>query len=118
MNMEYLFQTALTIASIGLAAFCFVLARRLRRLNDLETGLGGAIAVMAAEVDRLEQAIRVARDEATVASKALAQDIATARKERALLDLRQRIGQAAADQPNVQPIPMRRLRKRAGCLDA
>ena len=118
MTIEYLFQTALTVASVGLAGFCFLLARRLRRLNDLETGLGGAIAVMAAEVDRLERAIRAARDEATDASKALAAEIATARKERALWDLRQRIGQAAADQPAAKPAPMRRLRKRAGTADA
>lgn len=116
MTMEYLFQAALTVASVGLAGFCLVLARRLRRLNDLETGLGGAIAVMAAEVDRLERAIRVARDEATEASKALAREITTARKERALWDLRQRIGQAAADQP--PPASLRRLRKRVETTDA
>ena len=52
MSVEQMFQAALVAASVGLAVFCIVLARRLRRLNDLETGLGGAIAVMAAEVVR------------------------------------------------------------------
>ena len=61
-------------------------------MNDLESGLGGAIAVMAAEVDRLERAIRAARDEATAASERLADEIETARRERAIWDLRQRIG--------------------------
>lgn len=65
MSVEYLFQAVLVMASVGLAFFCLILSRRLRRLNDLETGLGGAIAVMAAEVDRLEVAMRAARDDAT-----------------------------------------------------
>lgn len=110
MNVEYVFQAALLVASIGLALFCLVLSRRLRRLNDLETGLGGAIAVMAAEVDRLEVAMRIARDDATAASEALLQSIAAARKERALWDLRQKIDNAAA--PETTIIATRRLRKR------
>lgn len=117
MNVESLFDGALVVASVLLASFCLVLARRLRRLNDLETGLGGAIAVMAVEVDRLEKAIRHARAEATDASVALAQEIAQARNERALWDLRQRIGEAAlpVSPPAASP---RRLRKRAEVADA
>lgn len=117
MNIENLFDGALVLASVVLATFCLVLARRLRRLNDLETGLGGAIAVMAAEVDRLEKAIRHARAEATVASEALSQEILQARSERALWDLRQRIGEAALPEP-ATPQPPRRLRKRAEVSDA
>lgn len=116
MSTEFILQTALALASVGLAGFCLLLARRLRRLNDLETGLGGAIAVMAAEVDRLERAICAARDEATEASEGLARDIAQARKERALWDLRQRIGEAA--RPDEVAVAPRRLRKRAGAVDA
>ena len=95
MTVEYLLQAGLLVASCGLALFCLTLARRLRRLNDLESGLGGAIAVMAAEVDRLEQAIRNARAEATDASQKLSEEIKVARHERALWDLRQKIGEAA-----------------------
>lgn len=112
MTMEHLMQGLLLVACLGLGAFCLILARRLRKLNDLESGLGGAIAVMAAEVDRLERAIRQARDEATKASERLADEIETARRERAIWDLRQRIGAAAAEAP--QPTATgRRLRKRA-----
>lgn len=114
MSFDMLLQVALILASVGLAGFCVTLARRLRRLNDLETGLGGAIAVMAAEVDRLEQAIGRARAEATEASQALADEIASARKERALWDLRQKLGVAAIPEmpsPPARPIT-RRLRKR------
>lgn len=118
MNIDTILQAALIVASVGLAGFCIALARRLRRLNDLETGLGGAIAVMAAEVDRLERAIRSARDEATLASQALSDEIATARKERALWDLRQKIGVAAMPASQAAPAPSRRLRKRSEVADA
>lgn len=118
MTIEMMLQVALIAASIGLACFCVILARRLRRLNDLETGLGGAIAVMAAEVDRLELAIRAARAEATEATESLTQEIMRARKERALWDLRQRIGEAAGNAEPASASRPRRLRKRAGGLDA
>lgn len=103
MSIDHLLQGGLLSACLGLAVFCVTLARRLRRLNDLETGLGGAIAVMAAEVDRLEKAIRAARDEATSASRSLADEVAAARRERALWDLRQKI--AAAAMAPADPVP-------------
>lgn len=111
MTIEAILQGTLAVASVGLAIFCIVLARRLRRLNDLETGLGGAIAVMAAEVDRLEKAIIAARDEAKSASEALAAEVARSRNERAHWDLRRKIVDAAAPPPS--SIGPRRLRKRA-----
>lgn len=116
MTIETILQGALAVAAIGLAVFCIVLARRLRRLNDLETGLGGAIAVMAAEVDRLEKAIIAARDEAKAASETLVDQIDRAHDERAKWDLRRKIADAA-------PLPplggaARRLRKRSEHLDA
>lgn len=117
MNVDTMLQAALIVASIGLGGFCATLARRLRRLNDLETGLGGAIAVMAAEVDRLEKAILTARDEATAASESLSEEIRLARKERALWELRQRIGEAAMPQ-TVPQGTARRLRKRNEAADA
>jgi len=111
MTLEHMMQILLLVACLGLGVFCFSLTRRLRKMNDLESGLGGAIAVMAAEVDRLERAIRAARDEATSASERLADEIETARRERAIWDLRQRIGAAASEAPAPQ-VSARRLRKR------
>lgn len=119
MTPEHIYQAALLAASLGLGTFCLILSRRLRRLNNLETGLGGAIAVMAAEVDRLDQAIRSARTEASEAGEALSREIAAARKERALWDLRQKITQAQAPVNAPAPVlPMRRLRKRVANADA
>ena len=120
MTIEFLLQAALLAGSIMLGIFCLVLARRLRRLNDLETGLGGAIAVMAAEVDRLERAIIMAKDEARAASESLALEVQRARKERAVLELRQKIASAAGvDTPIPETaINGRRLRKRIEAADA
>ncbi|MBK4214996.1 hypothetical protein JJJ17_03550 [Paracoccus caeni] len=112
MNYDVVLQAGLIAASIALAAYCAVLSRRLRRLNNLESGLGGAIAVMCAEIERLEKAIRLARDEATVASNALSREISAARGERARWDLQQRIHEATL------PPTARRLRKRAELRDA
>ena len=57
MTIGLILQAALVAAGLALAGFCLLLSRRLRKLNDLETGLGGAIAVMAAEIARLEAAL-------------------------------------------------------------
>lgn len=114
MTLDTLLQAGLIAASVALAAYCAILSRRLRRLNNLESGLGGAIAVMCAEVERLEKAIRHARDEATVASDALSREIAAARGERARWDLQQRMRDATLSPPPAA----RRLRKRVEGEDA
>lgn len=116
MTLEVILQTVLAAASVGLGFFCFVLGRRLRRLNDLETGLGGAIAVMAAEVDRLEKAILAARDEARSASQSLADQIDRAHDERAQWELRRKIAAAAPLPPLTTAT--RRLRKRTEPVNA
>ncbi|MBV0890758.1 hypothetical protein KTN05_02705 [Paracoccus sp. Z118] len=83
MTLPLMLQLALCVSAGGLAAFCLLLSRRLRRLNDLETGLGGAIAVMTAEIGRLEAGMAAARAEATAATRELAAEIERAKAERA-----------------------------------
>ena len=84
-------------AGLVLAAFCWELSRRLRKLNDLETGLGGAIAVMAAEIARLEAALAAAKAGATAATEGLTREIEKAKSERAYWALQQQfLPQAAA----------------------
>ena len=53
MTISAILQIFMIVFMIGLAGFCFALTLRLRKLNDLETGLGGAIAVMTSEISRL-----------------------------------------------------------------
>ncbi len=107
MTPAMILQGALIAACLAVSLYCHVLARRLRKLNDLETGLGGAIAVMTAEVARLEAAIAAARDEAAQAGRMLAAEVERARDERLRLRLGQDLGEGIA------PSRARRTRRRA-----
>ena len=62
----------LLAAAIGAAAYCMILSRRLARLNSVDKGLGGAIAVLSAQVDDLTKALSDAR----AGSKATAERLA------------------------------------------
>jgi hypothetical protein len=70
----------LLIAGASAAGFyCLVLARRLRRFTDLETGVGGAVAVLSAQVDDMTRALERARSAAGVSAESL--EATTARAE-------------------------------------
>lgn len=47
--------------ALGAAAYCLVLAHRLRRFTELESGMGGAIAVLSAQVDEMTRALAQAQ---------------------------------------------------------
>lgn len=53
------------------ALYCRVLARRLQRFTALEAGMGGAIAVLSAEVDEMTRALQAAQSVATSAERRL-----------------------------------------------
>ena len=55
--LTYAADALLVLASLGAAAFCFVLSRRLTRLSSIDNGLGGAIAVLSAQVDDMNKAL-------------------------------------------------------------
>lgn len=94
-TLQHVAQMGLAFACVALTVYCAVLARRLRRLNDLESGLGGAIAVMSAEVSQLEAALGQTRREAASAGTQLAAAVENARRERALWALQARIAPEA-----------------------
>ena len=108
MTVSLILQGALVVAGLAVAGFCHVLARRLRKLNDLETGLGGAIAVMAAEIARLEAALAAAQAGATTASDGLAREIEKAKSERAYWALQQQFLPQAAP---ARPLRRRRVKE-------
>ena len=110
MNLAMILPMISIATALPLAIYCFTLSRRLRRLNDLETGLGGAIAVMTSEISRLDQAIRRARAEAEAASGDLARTIEASRNEKAYWALQSELARAAVPGP-------RRLRPRAAVLE-
>lgn len=59
--MSLIADILLAGGAIGVAVYCFVLSRRLTRFTDLERGVGGAVAVLSAQVDDLTKAMRAAR---------------------------------------------------------
>ena len=59
----------LAAGAIGAAAYCLVLSRRLSRFTDLESGMGGAVAVLSVQVDDLTKTLAGAR-QASVGSVA------------------------------------------------
>ena len=62
--MAFLSDLFLAAAAFGAAVYCFVLSRRLAALTRLDSGMGGAIALLSAQVDDLTRALAQARDTA------------------------------------------------------
>jgi len=54
-------DTLLMAGALGAALYCYVLSRRLRRFTDLEQGVGGAVAVLSAQVDDLTRTLNRAQ---------------------------------------------------------
>ncbi|MEM6890565.1 MAG: hypothetical protein AAF636_20905 [Pseudomonadota bacterium] len=59
--MEMIADILLAAGAIGAGIYCFVLGRRLKRFNDLEKGVGGAVAVLSAQVDDLTKTLAAAQ---------------------------------------------------------
>lgn len=59
--MEIIADFLLISGALGAGFFCFILARRLNRFNDLEKGVGGAVALLSAQVDDLTKTLVAAR---------------------------------------------------------
>jgi len=57
--------------ALGAAVYCVVLARRLNRFNNLENGVGGAVAVLSAQVDDMTRTLDKARKAAAHSAQSL-----------------------------------------------
>lgn len=77
--MEMVADILLVAGAMGAGIYCFVLARRLKNFNDLEKGVGGAVAVLSAQVDELNTTLATAQKMSKGSSDAL--DDLTARAE-------------------------------------
>lgn len=69
--MGYIADIFLISGALGASLFCIVLSRRLVKLNNLETGLGGAVALMTVQVDDMTRALENAKLTASHSSKNL-----------------------------------------------
>lgn len=69
--MELIADILLAAGALGAGIYCFVLGRRLNRFNDLEKGVGGAVAVLSAQVDDLTKTLAAAQATAGASAKSL-----------------------------------------------
>ena len=60
--MEVIADIFLGAGALGAAVYCLILSRRLNKFNDLEKGVGGAVAVLASQVDDLTKALSAAQE--------------------------------------------------------
>lgn len=59
--MELIADILLAAGALGAGFYCLILGRRLNRFNDLEKGVGGAVAVLSAQVDDLTRTLTAAQ---------------------------------------------------------
>lgn len=59
--MELIANALLAAGALGAGLYCYVLALRLKQFQTLESGMGGAIAVLSAQVDDMTRALDRAR---------------------------------------------------------
>ena len=77
--MDLIADMLLVAGSFGAAVYCYVLSNRLKRFTTLESGMGGAIAVLSAQVDDMTVALEQARGAANGSAESL--EALTARGE-------------------------------------
>ena len=85
--MDIIADFMLASGAFGSAVYCYVLSLRLRKLASLEGGLGGAIAVLSAQVDDLTKALEIARSTAGGSAKELTSQTLRAESVAARLEL-------------------------------
>lgn len=71
--MELIMDVLLIAGAFGAALYCLVLSRRLSRLTNLETGVGGAIASLSARVDHLNATLETAQKATVTSARSLDQ---------------------------------------------
>jgi len=69
--MTLIADILLVAGTIGAAFYCMILSRRLNRFNDLEKGVGGAVAVLSVQVDDMTKTLERARGAASESTSSL-----------------------------------------------
>lgn len=69
--MDLIADILLAAGALGAGFYCFILGRRLNRFNNLEKGVGGAVAVLSAQVDDLTKTLAAAQKTAAVSTDTL-----------------------------------------------
>ncbi len=69
--LDMVADSLLVAGAIGAAIYCMVLSRRLQKFNNLQDGMGGAVAVLSAQVDDMTKTLEKARKAAGRSSREL-----------------------------------------------
>lgn len=77
--MTLIADILMAAGAFGAAVYCYVLSGRLKKFTALESGMGGAIAVLSAQVDDMTRALDRARGAANDSANSL--EALTARGE-------------------------------------
>ncbi|MCB2135647.1 MAG: hypothetical protein KDE08_06835 [Rhodobacteraceae bacterium] len=85
--MEFIADVLLGAGALGAGAYCWVLGRRLKAFNQLENGMGGAVAALSAQVDDLTRILDAARKTAAHSSDSLTKTTARAEAAAGKLEL-------------------------------
>jgi hypothetical protein len=85
--MELIADVLMSAGAFGAAIYCYVLAGRLKKFSTLESGMGGAIAVLSAQVDDMTRALEKARGAANGSASSLEGMTARAEAVAARLEL-------------------------------
>lgn len=85
--MELIADALLAAGAFGAGLYCYILQGRLKRFSTLESGMGGAIAVLSAQVDDMTRALQVAQTTASESSTALDAQVSRAESAAARLNL-------------------------------
>jgi hypothetical protein len=85
--LTYAADILLMTASLGAAAYCMILSRRLTRLGSFDKGIGSAIAVLSAQVEEMKTALGEAKAGSEGAGKQLNDLVRQAREISAELEM-------------------------------
>lgn len=85
--MELIADILLAAGALGAGFYCFVLGKRLNKFNDLEKGVGGAVAVLSAQVDDLTKTLTSAQNSAGHSAQTLEQLVSRAEETARQLEL-------------------------------
>lgn len=69
--MTLIADILLVAGVLGAAFYCMILSRRLNRFNDLEKGVGGAVAILSVQVDDMTKTLEKARSAASDSTSSL-----------------------------------------------
>lgn len=79
--MDLIADGSLFLAAVVASTYCLILSRRLRRLTQMDGGLGKAITNLSAEVDEMSAALETVKRSTEAAANDLDPRLAAARRE-------------------------------------